>query len=507
MSSSAGPEDSIRGLPWLIWVVVIFGSISSAGFGFDQAWWAGVMSSSQFVHRFGSLNPATQAWALTSQQQSLGTGVGYIGVIVGVLAGAPMNEKLGRKNTLWIQTLVVVVGVVIESTCTTSYPQFIVGKLVVYFAGGIATSVIPAYQGECAPKSLRGLMSGTYNAFMMIGGFAAALIVYLCQDIPNDWAWRVVVVAQVAIPFMGWISLPSLPESPYWLVSRGRLEDAAAALRSLRGPSFSAEAELSLMQQELLEQRERQSKATWASCVVDPINRRRTLISVGAQVLQQAQGISFVANYQAVFLQQIGFTEVLLMSVVVYVIGVVANLASMFLTDRLGRRRVMMCAAAMLGACMIIIGGLTTNGPGSMSYAMQVAAVVMLMLWFFFFQITWGPLPWVLAAELPPTQVREKMVALSGLSAYLTGLIIVFVNPYTQEAIGGCVAFIYGAFSVLAFVFVWFVVPELRQRSLEQIDEMFQEKLPTRAFKSYVCRVPGQVISDKSDEIEYVEVA
>lgn len=507
MAQASSPEDSIRTLPWLIWVVLVFGSISSAGFGFDQGWWSALMSSRQFVQNFGSFDPATDEWALSSQQQSLGTGLGYVGVIVGVFCGSPLNERLGRKNTFWIQSFVVTVGVIIESTTETSYTQFIIGKLIVYLGGGIATSVIPAYQGECAPKSLRGLMSGTYNAFLMVGGFAASLIVYLCQHIPSNWAWRVVIVAQIAIPAASWLSLPFLPESPYWLVSRGRLDEAAHALYRLRGPSFPAEAEVAALQQFQEEQRERQAAATWLVCFTDPVNRRRTIIAVGAQIFQQAQGISFVANYQSVFLQEIGFEEVLLMAVVVYVIGVVANLISMASTDFLGRRTVLLCSSLMLGACMITIGGLTAKGTESMTYPMQVAAVVMLMLWFFSFQITWGPLAWVLTAEVPPNQVREKTVAMSGMGAYMTGLIIVFVNPYTQAEIGGCVAFIYGGLSVVAFIFTWFFVPELNQRSLEEIDQMFQDKLPTRAFKSHVCRPVGDVSIGKNDEEVFVEHA
>jgi sugar porter (SP) family MFS transporter len=419
--------------------------------------------------------------------------------------GSPINERLGRKNSLWIQSAVVTIGIIIESTSRRSYAQFIIGKLLVYLGGGIATSVIPAYQAECAPKAMRGLMSGTYNAFLMVGGFFATLIVYLCQNIPSDWAWRVVVVAQIAIPAASWVSLPFLPESPYWLVSRGRLDEAVVSLRRLRGITFEAEAEVVNMQQRLEEQHERQASATWAICFTDSVNQRRTIISMGAQIFAQAQGISFVANYQAVFLQLIGFKEVLLMAVVVYVIGVAANMVSMATVDIVGRRSVLLCSSLLLGACMITIGGLTANGTDSMSYEMQVAAVVMLMLWFFCFQVTWGPLSWVLTAEVPPSQVREKTVALCGMSAYLTGLVIVFVNPFTQADIGGQVAFIYGGLSILAFLFAWFFVPELKQRSLEQIDEMFQDKVPTRAFKSHVCRVSAEGDVDKEEKEEFVE--
>ncbi|KAJ5648807.1 Major facilitator superfamily domain general substrate transporter [Penicillium longicatenatum] len=184
------PSGSIRSLPWLIWVVVVFGSISSAGFRFDQGWWGALMSSSQFIQNFGSSNPVTEEWTLSSQQQSLGTGLSYVGVIIGVFSGSPINERLGRRNTLYIQSAVVTIGIIIESTAQRHYVQFLIGKLLVYLGGGIATSVIPAYQGEFAPKSMRGLMVGTYNAFLMIGGFLATLIVYLSQHISGDWAWR-----------------------------------------------------------------------------------------------------------------------------------------------------------------------------------------------------------------------------------------------------------------------------------------------------------------------------
>ncbi|KAJ5178453.1 uncharacterized protein N7500_001152 [Penicillium coprophilum] len=479
MTQTEASGSSVRNLPWLIWVVVIFGSISSAGFGFDQAWWASLMSS---PHHWGR--------GLVTLELSLEFSADRLSM--------SCSEE---KKALWIQTVIVTIGIIIESTCKASYAQFIVGKLIVYLGGGIATSIIPAYQGECAPTSLRGLMSGTYNAFLMIGGLVAALIVYLCRQISSDWAWRVVVVAQIAIPVAGWVSLPFLPESPHWLVSRGRLDEAVVALRRLRGPFFPAEAEVVALQQHFQRQRERLASATWAVCFTDPVNRRRTLICVGAQIFQQAQGISFVANYQAVFLQQIGFKEVLLMSVVVYVIGVVANLISMVTTDMLGRRNVLMCSALFLGACMFIIGGLTAGGPTDMSYTMQVTAVVMLMLWFFAFQVTWGPLTWVLTAEVPPSQVREKTVALSGMGAYVTGLVIVFVNPYTQADIGGQVAFVYGALSIVSFVFAWFFIPEMRQRTLEQIDEMFQDGLATRSFKSHICRSPGETaVKEESDE-------
>ena len=169
------------------------------------------MSTWQFASRFRRYNHQKEIWELRGRQQSLGTGWGYAGVILGLLFATPLKERLGRRNNLWIQSAVVTVGTIIESTCPMSYAQFLVGKTVVYVGGGIASNVIPVYQGDCAPQGLRGIIIGTYNAFLMVGGLGTALIVYLCRHITSDWAWRSVVVAQIAIPFINWFSLPILP--------------------------------------------------------------------------------------------------------------------------------------------------------------------------------------------------------------------------------------------------------------------------------------------------------
>lgn len=111
----------------------------------------------------------------------------------------------------------------------------------------------------------------------------------------------------------------------------------------------------------------------------------------------------------------------------------------------------------------------------------------MLILWFFTFQLTWGPLAWVVSGEIPTSQVREKTVTISAFGSFGVGLPINFCNPFVQSQIGSNVIFIYGGFSILTIAFVYFVVPETKNRSLEELDEMFNEKVPTRKFRNYVC--------------------
>lgn len=142
---------------------------------------------------------------------------------------------------------------------------------------------------------------------------------------------------------------------------------------------------------------------------------------------------------------------------------------------------------------------------------------VLPVLWYFFYGLSWGPGVWILGGEIGTGQLREQTLLLSSLGSFVTSVPINFVNPYVQAAIGGRTAIIYGSFSVAAMVFVYFLLPETKDRSLEELDEMFQQKVPTRKFKDYVCTGLGAQIRQlenkedvadmKSKEIEHVEAA
>ncbi|CAJ0551559.1 Ff.00g114890.m01.CDS01 [Fusarium sp. VM40] len=473
-------------LSWRILSVAFFGSMASTGFGFDQGWWGGALSSRRFTAAFGHYDAATESWAMSETQQSIGTGLGTVAVVVGLVIGTLLNERLGRWRTLLIQPLVAVVGIIIEATTSNSYAQLIVGRVIVYIAGGIATNVVPVYQAECSTGSLRGLMTTTYNGALMLGALASSLVFYLSRHVDSQWSWKGVVIAQLASPILCLIGLLVLPESPSWLVTKRRLEDAAHALQTLRGPSFDTQQEINLLQR-ALDDNHKTSATSYLECFKGT-NLRRTIIIVGVQVLQQALGIPFIANYLGVFLVQIGFTEPLLIVMLTYVIGVVASLVTMVTIDAAGRRSLLLYSATLLAAFMFVVAGLTHNGSAGLSTDLQKAAVALLLLWFAVFQVTWGPIAWIVTAEIPGSLVREKSVAISAFSSYAVGCAITFANPYVMGDISGKVGFIYGSFAVLAVAFVFFCVPEVKKRSLAEIDELFNQRVPTRKFPSYNCQ-------------------
>jgi hypothetical protein len=177
----------------------------------------------------------------------------------------------------------------------------------------------------------------------------------------------------------------------------------------------------------------------------------------------------------------------------------------------------MLLGALLMAAMMLGVGGATANGYSTLSPMAQNGCVAMLILWFVVFGLSWGPGVWIIGGEIGTGQLRERTLLLSSLGSFVTSVPINFVNPYVQAAIGGRTAIIYGSFSVAAIAFIYFCLPETKDRSLEELDEMFQEKVPTRAFQDYECTGLGAQIRQleeretedevKVKQIEHVETA
>lgn len=332
----------------------------------------------------------------------------------------------------------------------------------------------------------------------------------------TDRPFSTVILCQLFVPVGIVLGYAFLPETPRYLVYRGRLQEAEASMKVLFGPHYNAREEIQLLQLQLEEQREFHKATSLLDCFRG-VNLRRTVIAMGTQILQQAQGISFINNFIVTFMEQLGFPDPLKSNVIVQTCGLVANLISLYTFDKLGRRINMLVGALLMAAMMMGVGGASAHGTDNLSTMTQNGCVAMLILWYVFYGLSWGPGVWILSGEIGTGQLRERTLLLASLGSFVTSVPINFVNPYVQAAIGGRVTFIYGSFSVAAIAFVYFLLPETKDRSLEELDEMFQNKIPTREFSSYVCTGLGAQITQlenkedhgdmKVKQIEHVEAA
>ena len=200
-------------------------------------------------------------------------------------------------------------------------------------------------------------------------------------------------------------------------------------------------------------------------------------------------------------MQQLGFPDALRTNVLVTGCGFASHIITFITFDKLGRRYSLILGAIGMAATMLGTGGATASGNvANLSTSAQNGCAAMLILWYCIYGFTWGPGCWIVTAEIGTGQLRERTIFLAAMGSFVTSVPINFVNPYVQRAIGGSVTFICGSFSVIAILFVWFLVPETNRRSLEELDEMFKAHVPTWKFNRHVCTGLGAQITRLEDQ-------
>ena len=338
-----------------------------------------------------------------------------------------------------------------------------VGKLFIGTAIGVASVSVPLYLAECSPATIRG---GLVNFYVVIQSFGS-LMAYCCllkfSTEVGQKVWIVPIMIQLVAPILmvsfGWI----LPESPRWLVEKGRVEDARESLVRLgRGrPSYDPTDDLEQMVRAHEDSLALHGKATWAECFRGS-DLRRTAIVAGVQCLQQGQGLGFMSNYLVVFLIQLGISNVYVILVAVVTISTVLAAVGSFTQDFFGRRALLVGGACFMGSALLSVAGITYSYP-VLTKNLQNACIGLIFVWLIAFCLSWTNIPWTISSELPSNRLRDRTLTIGAWGGYGVGLIVTFVNPYLQDAqyanLGGGVGFVYGPISFVAAVFCYFFVP------------------------------------------------
>lgn len=405
--------DLYREMTLPLAVVCLYASIAGAGFGFDNLYWSGFLGMPRFLKDFGVWDDTTQAYAVSSKAihghvdgsrarlingiqipapwQSAGTGAPIAGTAVGCLMSGLIGNKLGRIRCFFLAAAIAVVGILIQVTSFGDFWQLMAGRIINALSMGLICNVVPTYQSEIAPAKIRGAMVNFYQFWQLVGALMACTANWGFQYRDDQWAYRCTLVIQFIIPIVLVSAGLVLPESPRWLVEKGRKDQARKVLTFLRGKSAlpsMIEEELDLLIRAEAEQREFHSATSWLDCFRGS-NLRRTLIGAGVQSLQQAQGSSFVLGYVVVFLQTIGIKQnSLQITVLLVFVNCMGASMAFYLVDKLGRRQCLFWGAVILGSCMFTVSGVVA-GAGDNQTAMK-GALAALFIWYFVQAFSWS---------------------------------------------------------------------------------------------------------------------
>ncbi|MCJ1241129.1 hypothetical protein MMC14_009133 [Varicellaria rhodocarpa] len=495
------------------YLICAFAAFGGIFFGYDTGWMGGVLGMKYFIRQYTGLpypdaNSPTYTtdktnFHLPASDQSLLTSILSAGTFFGAIIAGDVADFIGRRVTIIVGCLVFTVGCILE-TASTSLGVMVPGRLIAGAGVGFISAIVILYMSEIAPKKVRGALVAGYQFCITIGILLANCVVYATQNRDDTGSYRIPIAIQFLWAVILGTGLFILPESPRYFVKKGKLEQAALALASVRGQPIESE----YIQDELAEiianhEYEQQviPQTTylggWANCFKGPItkgssNVRRTILGIFMQMMQQLTGINFIFYFGTVFFQSLGtISNPFLISLITTLVNVCSTPLSFWIIERFGRRRILILGAAGMIIAQFIVGiiGVTAGEFDKHNKAAVSAMIAFICINIFFFASTWGPAAWVVVGEVFPLPIRSRGVGLSTASNWFWNCIIATITPYLvgtnkgDANLGAKVFFLWGSLCCLSFSFAYFLVPETKGLSLEQVDRMLEETNPRNSAK------------------------
>ncbi|MBY8850960.1 sugar porter family MFS transporter [Saccharothrix sp. MB29] len=393
-----------------------------------------------------------------------------LGAVLGALACSRLSERRGRRGTVLLISGVFVVGALLCSVAPTAV-TLALGRVVLGFAVGGATQTVPMYVAELAPAAKRGRLVLTFQV-----GIGVGIVISTLVGASESVSWRVSIgVAAVPALLMLLLTL-KLPESPRWLVKQDDRDEARRVLHRVRVDGADVESELrGIVELEDRERRTDERERGWSGLRRAWV-RPALVVGCGIAVFTQLSGIEMIIYYAPTILTGNGFstTAALRVSVALGVTYLVMMLVGLAIVDRVGRRRLTLVMVPGAALSLAVLGALFATGhSGRDSMPFIIACLVAFM---FFNAGGLQLMGWLTGSEIYPLAVRGAGTSAQAAALWSTNLLITLTLLTILDTIGpGPTMWLYAAFNVAAFVFVWRRMPELTGRSLEQIERDLRE--------------------------------
>ncbi len=434
----------------------IVASVAALGgllFGYDT----GVIS--------GALLYLQPAFHLNATASEIAVSAVLIGAILGAASGGRLADGIGRKKALILLGVIFAIGAVLTAIAP-NLGFFIAFRIVVGFGIGAASMITPMYIAELAPPSIRGALV-TFFQLAVTVGIAVAYWVDLAFA-NAGMGWRpmfAVAFIPGALLAMGMLFLS---ETPRWLASKGRWDDASAALEhTIHGQE--KQRELDDIHRTLEEEKRASVKE-----LLRPGLRVALLVGVGLAIFQQLVGINTVIYYAPTIFGYAGFSSAsaaILATSIVGVMNVLSTILSLFLVDRVGRRPLLIGGIGGMIVTLAAMGIVFAIGPSKAGWFILICLLVYIIS----FAIGMGPVFWLMTSELFPNRLRGMGASISSLWNWAANL-AVSITFLTLIGVAGKPGtfWIYAFLGILAFIFCWKLVPETKGKTLEQIERYWK---------------------------------
>jgi sugar porter (SP) family MFS transporter len=483
-----------------VFLIAMFACLGGVLYGYNQGMFSGILQMPSFGKQTdGYVNNATQKGWLTAILE--------LGAWFGAVMSGFVAEAASRKYGILISTAVFIVGVVIQITAIAGgHEEILAGRFITGIGVGSLSTIVPMYNSECAPPEVRGALVALQQLAITFGIMISFWINYgtnyiggTTLETQSNAAWLVPICLQLVPAFILLIGMIWMPFSPRWLMHHDREDEARNNLASLRNlPADHELIELEFLEikaQSLFEKRtiaeafpHLREQTTWnifklqfvaiGSLFKTKAMFKRVIVATVTMFFQQWTGINAVLYYAPVIFQQIGLvgnTQSLLATGVVGIVMFIATIPAVLYIDQLGRKPVLAVGALGMAFSHFVIAVILAKNINDFENhrAAGWAAVVMVWLFVIHFGYSWGPCAWILIAEIWPLSTRPYGTALGGSSNWMNNFIIGQITPDLLKSITYGTYILFGLVTTLGAAFIWFVVPETKRLTLEEMDTIF----------------------------------
>ncbi|MCH4155994.1 MAG: sugar porter family MFS transporter [Muribaculaceae bacterium] len=451
--------------------LLLISAVSAMGgllFGYD---WVVIGGAKPFYEPFFGItdNPALQGWVMSSALP---------GCLLGALMSGWLSDKYGRKKML-ISAAILFVLTGIGTGAANSLSTFITYRILGGFAIGAASNVSPIYIAEISPSKLRGRLVSLNQLTIVIGILAAQVVNWLVADpVPADatkdyimasWngqmGWRIMFWAETVPAIFFFIFGFFIPESPRWLSVKGDYVNAKKVLKRIGDDEFVENEMATISSAE--NSGKPDFKKSWKE-IMHPSMRKVLIIGIVLAVFQQWCGINVIFNYaQEIFTQAgYGVSDVLMNIVITGVINVVFTVVAMMTVDKLGRRALLLIGSAGLAIIYLLIG---------LSYQFHVTGILLLItvvMAIACYAVSLAPVMWVVISEIFPNSVRGLAMSIATFFLWAACFVLTYTFPILNSNLGASWTFwCYGVICLLGYMFIFFKVPETKNKTLEEIEK------------------------------------
>ncbi|GAB2538758.1 sugar porter family MFS transporter [Rhodanobacter koreensis] len=459
MSAIAEKSIAVRHSSAALFTCVL-AALAGLMFGLD----IGVISgATQFIQKEFQISDHMIEWIVSSMM---------LGAAVGALGAGWMSAALGRKRSLILGGVLFVLGSLL-SGAAWSPDTLIAARLILGLAIGVATFTAPLYLAEVAPEYIRGAMISLYQLMITIG----ILVAFLSDTVfsySGNWRWMLGIIAVPGILFL--LGLFVLPDSPRWLMMRGRKGEATDVLQRLRGDTDQVAREVADIEEQL-----RTPQKGWHLFLENPNFRRSVGLGVLLQMMQQFTGMNVVMYYAPRIFQDMGYatTAQMWFTAIVGLTNVLATFIAIGLVDRWGRKPILYTGFIVMALGLGVVG--TMMHLGIATHSEQIFTVAMLLTFIIGFAMSAGPLIWTLCSEVQPLKGRDFGIGCSTFTNWVANMIVGATFLTLLNGIGNAATFwLYAALNLLFLLITFALIPETKGITLEQIERNLMAGKPLR---------------------------